>query len=622
MLALAVAGNVAAAPAPLGHQALQFRHGDAPAIRYGEAFAFDRGGAPIEVATRYDGEGLLELVVPAAFVDGANYPIVVDPAVGPVFNPGGPTWNDSQPDVAYDLDRDRYIVVWQRAFTSTTGIRGEIFDGSGSSTTGVLAITPAAAAGIGNPAVAFSKCLTSNAFLVVWESPTGIRGRFCDSLSGGFPASDFAISSPAAGEVDARPDVAGPGNPLMTVAWNRKAAAAPEPRQIMLRDLRWQFPAIPTSVIAGPERVLYGFANGYVRSVRLAPSDARLSIGGQNWFANRIVWERWLPSPAPGNFHVETASFRFLPNPSTLVVVDSLDAVEFFPGNDVNCDIASRADLHQDGSDMRFCIAWEQDGDIRARMYDLDGPAGAAFDVRATSNFEGSPAVGAGFCEFTVAYVEIVPPNQFDADVRAARVLLDGTVATDHRLIDAPSAPQDELAVASRPIHTSLEKRTNTTLITWKAQTGPAGGAINDVRARFFEPVLPGVFPYGVACPGPLGELAAIGTSGGAPIPGNDGFRVTIGGAPANSIAALIASNVFTTTPIPGAPGCSLYAGLPFLDVLPVVTNGAGAGSVAIPIPCSVPNATALAFQWAIYTPGTNAFGWVVSDDVDIIWSH
>jgi hypothetical protein len=121
---------------------------------------------------------------------------------------------------------------------------------------------------------------------------------------------------------------------------------------------------------------------------------------------------------------------------------------------------------------------------------------------------------------------------------------------------------------------------------------------------------------------GPLGELSAIGTAGGDPIPGNDDFRFTISGAPANSIAVLVASDVLSTTPIPGAPGCLLYAGLPLLDILPTVTNGGGSGSVALPIPCSVPSGTALAFQWAVYAPTANAFGCITSNDIDMFWTH
>jgi hypothetical protein len=43
---------------------------------------------------------------------------------------------------------------------------------------------------------------------------------------------------------------------------------------------------------------------------------------------------------------------------------------------------------------------------------------------------------------------------------------------------------------------------------------------------------------------------------------------------------------------------------------------------VILPIPCSVPCGVTLAFQWGVFTPGWNNFGWIVSDDLDISWSH
>jgi hypothetical protein len=150
---------------------------------------------------------------------------------------------------------------------------------------------------------------------------------------------------------------------------------------------------------------------------------------------------------------------------------------------------------------------------------------------------------------------------------------------------------------------------------------GPVGDEVDagEEAHRVGDPVSG---PFGFACAGPLGELPAIGTAGGEAFPGNDDFDFTVSTAPAFSLAVLLISDQFTTTPLPGAPGCNLYAGLPFLTLLATVTDGAGFGSVDLPIPCGIPNGAALAFQWGVYTPGHNAFGWIVSNDLDISWSH
>src|SRR5690606_36110378 len=122
------------------------------------------------------------------------------------------------------------------------------------------------------------------------------------------------------------------------------------------------------------------------------------------------------------------------------------------------------------------------------------------------ANYEGMPAVGAGHCEFTVAYGELIPPAEVSVNIRAARVLLDGTVAINQRDVDVLNGPhQNNICVSSRPIQSTATMPTNTTLITWNGETGPSGG-ISDIRARFFEPVQPYPSLFGTACPGPAGE--------------------------------------------------------------------------------------------------------------------
>jgi hypothetical protein len=620
---LGVSGDVQAAAAAAAQQSLEFRKDDVPVIRYGEAYAFDRGGERIPVLTAYDGRGTLELIVPGAFVDRARLPLVIDPPVGPVFTPSGSSFNDNNPDVAHDVENGTYLVVWKRVFPASVGIRGQLYANDGTPIGGLIGVETAI--GLDSPSVAFCDSMTDNAFLVVFSSSTGIRGRLYSSTSGIPLAASFAISTPAAGESDNQPTVAGPGGTAMLVAWERKAAAATNANRIVARALQWQFPTIPTSTQFAPEQVVQTVSSGYVRRPRIGRSSVFAPNGGIDFVANRLVWERFWTTPAPGDTDVVTATIR-AHVPSATYQISSITNV---PGgsaigiDEILPDIGSLSTLHQNPADARFLIAFERDGGVYGHLYDLGGIVGAPITVRATATqFEGAPAVAAGHCEFTVAYLEITPPNEFDVDIYAARVLLDGTVPIDHTLVDNPGGQfQNSLRASSRPIRTVPGKEHNTTMITWMGQTG-SPGTLNDIRARLYEPVVPSIFPFGSACAGPLGELASIGTTNGPPIAGKDDFAITITGAPANSLAALVISDLLTTTPIPGAPGCNLYAGLPFIVVLPTITNGAGSGQVTVPIPCSIPDNTVLAFQWGIYTPGHNAFGWIVSNDIDIRWDH
>ena len=81
-------------------------------------------------------------------------------------------------------------------------------------------------------------------------------------------------------------------------------------------------------------------------------------------------------------------------------------------------------------------------------------------------------------------------------------------------------------------------------------------------------------------------------------------------------------SNTLTSALIPGAPGCTAYLGFPLLTALPAVTTATGGASVSVPIPAGAPPGAVLGFQWAVYTPGHNAFGWITSNDLDIGWQQ
>lgn len=632
VLDIAVEGNVTAPPVAPAHQALEFSHDGQRRIRYGAAVAFERGGAPIEVLTAYDGVGHLQLIVPAAFVESARFPIVVDPVVTPTFIPSISTnLPATAPDVAYDIESDCYMMVWRLSYSPTTAaISGKLFTNYGSDLSAEFSIG-VGTNDLGAPSVALCNVFATNAFLVVWQEGSQILGRLMSTSFGAPLANEFVISSPLAGERDRRPTVSGPGSGAMMVAWDRTNAGATNPSRIVMRHMYWPNPNQPANVSMSPEQTLEAVTTGWVENARLARSDVRRVVSGVNWFANRAVWSRFYPTPAPGDSDIRTVSFRVKASPFAFAVIDGLGDV---PGgadigpSEILPDIGGRASLHSDDSDIRYLIAWEDEGDVLAHMMDLDGAIGSPITVQDDADYQGQPAVGAGFCEFSVGYLEVVPPAEFDVAIRAARVLLDGTVAITDRLVDDPGPQfQSQLRASSRPIHTVLEHRTNRVLFGWRGQTGPSS-AIDQIRATFFEPVDYSVSPFGNACPGPLGELPAIGTWGNLllpwvqPLPGNDTFRFTVTGAPPTSLAVLVVSDQLTTTPIPGAPGCFLYAGLPLISIFPAVTDAAGDAEATIAIPCSIPNGAALAFQWAILAPTANAFGWIVSNDLDLSWSH
>mgnify|MGYP003624343893 FL=1 len=63
--------------------------------------------------------GVLELVLPARFVDEATYPLVLDPAIGPIVTAGTTVTPIGETDVAYDATTDRFLIVYLAVFSAS-----------------------------------------------------------------------------------------------------------------------------------------------------------------------------------------------------------------------------------------------------------------------------------------------------------------------------------------------------------------------------------------------------------------------------------------------------------------------------------------------------------------------
>ena len=256
-----------------------------------------------------------------------------------------------------------------------------------------------------------------------------------------------------------------------------------------------------------------------------------------------MCWERFFPSPAPGDFDVRTAwvivdatSLSFVQGPQGMQGGSSIGVDERRP------DVAA---IDNQIAWKTLCV-WQNAFDIEARMYDNFGPVSNAFAGSA-------------------------------------------------------NAP-------------------NGVMFAWLDESNSVG-LINDIHARVYEPVTSFVSPYGSACAGPGGTLPTIQTDGD-PYPGNLEFAIELSNAPSGSLAALLISNTLTTAPIPGAPGCTLYVDFPLLLAMPTITTATGDASVSVPIPVGAPPGALLGFQWGVYTPGYNAFGWIASGALDISWQQ
>ncbi|MBK8977677.1 MAG: hypothetical protein IPM29_17345 [Planctomycetes bacterium] len=103
--------------AEVGHydDGLTLHRDGEPLVGIGRVVGIDARGRRCAGELRWDGSQL-ELVLPAAFVDTARYPLVLDPLIGPLGRHGN---GAILSDVAYDVTWDLYLVVWQHTVSAS-----------------------------------------------------------------------------------------------------------------------------------------------------------------------------------------------------------------------------------------------------------------------------------------------------------------------------------------------------------------------------------------------------------------------------------------------------------------------------------------------------------------------
>ncbi|MCC7062612.1 MAG: hypothetical protein IT456_07400 [Planctomycetes bacterium] len=101
-------------------------------VSFGAVTGIDANGKTATGSLRMCG-GELELALPAAFVDGAAYPLVLDPLIGAVIPIGDVAGApDRVPSVAYDEGTNRFLVAWSVQYAASSWeVRGQIVSGGG-----------------------------------------------------------------------------------------------------------------------------------------------------------------------------------------------------------------------------------------------------------------------------------------------------------------------------------------------------------------------------------------------------------------------------------------------------------------------------------------------------------
>jgi hypothetical protein len=205
---------------------ITFYSGEEPVLHYGAARVIDAAKRELLAELRLEGNQL-SIAVDGDWLSKAEYPVTVDPWVGPsaFAIPTGPG-NQLRPAIAYANPigalGSRFLVVWEQTVSGATQIYGRFLADDGATplcTSSSFSISGAPPAGDNyrKPAVAYKA--GTGQFLVVWEHATGagvhIMARCvgapgdCDALGTAFDLTLLGGASEICPDVAADPFIAG-----------------------------------------------------------------------------------------------------------------------------------------------------------------------------------------------------------------------------------------------------------------------------------------------------------------------------------------------------------------------------------------------------------------------------
>ena len=564
--------------APALADGLSFLLADVGGVSIGGVTGLDAAGARVRGSLQLVGD-CVELRLPAAFVDSAQYPLVLDPLVGTQFLASVTPNSYSQSDVAYDVTGACYLVVYRKALSNVSmEIRGNFLDSAGVPFGSLLAI--AGAPWLESPKVADLN--QRDTFVVGYLQASSLfasaelRARTVAAginILGGVLIVDSPVTA-----VDIAGDNTTSGDAALFVY--AKDAGGGNSTVELARATVGGFAATP--VFTGRNNVQV--PNAPVTDVAISKSNPSTSPYELAWVANDDLFTRTAlrDGSVPGtSFGVDNAvrglerglvdvdgdgstflvAYQYDPAASgdseiwlALLETDTLGAQVFYGYVPVDTAVGTKQ--------MQPSIAWC--GYKYLVLYSSQLLQGAYnFDLKGSERGFDGAACGPSFTLLGVNS-SITRSNEFQPAIASKR---SGGVASEEALLtfteadDAPPFASD--LVASR------------------YQTLGPGGAIT---------------LHGSNC----GVPGTIGANGLAAI-GNTDFRITLSGALPTAVPFLLWS-------LPGGEStcgpCSLSNTISAVFILP----SGGTASYAFPIPCSHASylGITLQTQWALLGTGQN----------------
>ncbi|TAJ19333.1 MAG: hypothetical protein EPO68_06480 [Planctomycetota bacterium] len=199
---LAFETSLAAPTTAAWSERIELRHAGERALAVSAVLGIDAAGRTCAGDLRASA-GALELRLPAAFVDSASYPLVLDP----LYGPGGPLaagGDAAAPALARHPLLDQYLAAWQVDLAlDTAEIRAQRLDASGALLGSLVTVDAASQIYSAAPAVGFER---DKAYFVVayqqgplFAGPFDIATRSVSGLGG--VSAELALASTTANEL-------------------------------------------------------------------------------------------------------------------------------------------------------------------------------------------------------------------------------------------------------------------------------------------------------------------------------------------------------------------------------------------------------------------------------------
>jgi hypothetical protein len=483
-------------------------------VRYGRAFALDARGSKIGIESRLE-NGRIDLVVPASFVETAEFPLVVDPYAGTI-TVDADSDSDWQADVAYDASTNRFAVVYERQFSAADH---DIFVRAYVDQVWVdTATIDASVIDWRNPKIANNGI--ANQFLCVAQAGDAgsriIRGRTCSAASLTTGA-QFTISGAETGD-KLNPDVG--GDPISApptyycVVWQRQYSSTDTDIHARL--------VTSSSTLLGPSTILLENSAATLDSLpSISKTDGLDPAASQDW---QVVWQHETTST---NDDIQGARIHWNGN---------ITSSTFFVASTTENERAPSASepLNNTAPGRPWLAAYTIGSDLRLRVFEDTAVQGTTDIASGLFGGLGQPVVTIDGRKFAFAYTSNngLFPNP-DIDLHAGTLnFIDGVMSFAETLVLASSSADDES-------HPEIASSYTATLTgPWRTYvTYDVFDSVNeyDVYYAVYDiPTNAGGYLYctgtAAACPCGNGNDGSLGNAGCASSVNPGGARLDVGG--------------------------------------------------------------------------------------------